>query len=225
MPPWSNRLLSPNSRNQANTTPPTHLPLGIASGATPVDSRLPQPSESDILEHAFGIPALPSHPQSKHGASATSKSSRTPSSSHGRSMSHPFPSIFNSKNQGKNKKRDGGVVAGVGGAALDSTTDDETLSLVKSGSMGAVKSKEKVSDKDLRTGNCMTCDSMVRWPKDLKVFRCSVCLTINDLVSVKLEARHGDGHRVPPVTGPGGLVMRGKSGRGCSQSSIHTQAR
>lgn len=27
----------------------------------------------------------------------------------------------------------------------------------------------------------MTCDSKVKWPKGLKVFRCVACLTVNDL--------------------------------------------
>lgn len=31
------------------------------------------------------------------------------------------------------------------------------------------------------TGKCMTCDATVRWPQGLKVFRCTTCLTINDL--------------------------------------------
>ena len=210
MPPWSSRRMSPTSQNEPSTTPPTNHPPAIVSGATPIDSRLPRPSESDILEHAFGIPSLPPHPQSKHGASATSRTTRAPSI-HGRSMSHPFPSIFTGKNHSKSKKRDGGASStGVGAAGFDSATDDETFSSSKSGNMGAVKSKEKGIDKDLRTGNCMTCASMVRWPKELKVFRCSVCLTINDLVPVRLEARHGDGHRIPSVAGPGSHVSRSK---------------
>ncbi|OTB05388.1 hypothetical protein M426DRAFT_72892 [Hypoxylon sp. CI-4A] len=34
---------------------------------------------------------------------------------------------------------------------------------------------------DFATGNCMTCASLVRWPKELPVFRCTICLTINDI--------------------------------------------
>jgi hypothetical protein len=44
---------------------------------------------------------------------------------------------------------------------------------------------------NLLTGRCMTCASMVRWPKDLSVFRCTVCLTINDLAPIStFEASH-----------------------------------
>lgn len=31
------------------------------------------------------------------------------------------------------------------------------------------------------TGKCSTCDSRVRWPRHLDVFRCTVCLMVNDL--------------------------------------------
>lgn len=37
----------------------------------------------------------------------------------------------------------------------------------------------------------MTCDSTVRWPQDLQVFRCTTCLTINDL-NLYDEQRPGD---------------------------------
>lgn len=33
--------------------------------------------------------------------------------------------------------------------------------------------------RDFNTGRCMTCGSLVRWPKDLQLFKCSICLTIN----------------------------------------------
>lgn len=36
----------------------------------------------------------------------------------------------------------------------------------------------------------MTCDSTVRWPRDLKVFRCTICLTVNDL-----EPNHAAGEK------------------------------
>lgn len=81
---------------------------------------------------------------------------------------------------------------GIGGFE---STDDEKVSPVLARNPTAKPAK--VPDKDLMTGKCMTCDSMVRWPKELKVFRCTVCLTINDLQPVVLEARHGDGQKAP----------------------------
>ncbi|PKY04369.1 ubiquitin-protein ligase [Aspergillus campestris IBT 28561] len=46
---------------------------------------------------------------------------------------------------------------------------------------------------DLTSGRCMTCNSTVRWPKHLKVFRCTECLTVNDLEACResVEANHG----------------------------------
>ena len=37
------------------------------------------------------------------------------------------------------------------------------------------------NEKDMVTGKCATCDSTVRWPRHLDVYRCTVCLMINDL--------------------------------------------
>jgi E3 ubiquitin-protein ligase HECTD2 len=101
-------------------------------------------------------------------------------------MSHPFPSLF----AGRKKHHSD--------AAADfESTDDDSISPgpSKTSLLNPSVKQSKVPDKDLMTGKCMTCDSMVRWPKDLKVFRCTVCLTINDLKPVVLETRHGDGHR------------------------------
>lgn len=103
-------------------------------------------------------------------------------------MSHPFPSLFAGK-----KKRQDGSAEGIG----FESTDDDAASPVKRNVLSNTNTKQKVPDKDLTTGRCMTCDSMVRWPKELKVFRCTVCLTINDLRPIALEARPGDGHRAP----------------------------
>jgi E3 ubiquitin-protein ligase HECTD2 len=181
MPPWSSRLLSPSSRNEP--------------GPNPVDTNAASPSrsrsrvtETDILENAYGIPSLPP-PHNNHGASRSSKPTRT--ASHGRSMSHPFPSLFSAK-----KKRHGETA--VGGS--ESTDDDGTFPQAGRNVTQPPAGKQKVLDKDLMTGKCMTCDSMVRWPKELKVFRCTVCLTINDLNPIMLEARRGDGHRAPVAT-------------------------
>lgn len=41
--------------------------------------------------------------------------------------------------------------------------------------------RNPVSSKDFVTGTCMTCGSLMRWPKELGVFRCTICATINDL--------------------------------------------
>lgn len=34
---------------------------------------------------------------------------------------------------------------------------------------------------EMTSGKCATCDCQVRWPRHLDVFRCTVCLMVNDL--------------------------------------------
>ncbi|CAG8971230.1 hypothetical protein HYALB_00001394 [Hymenoscyphus albidus] len=193
MAPWSNRILSPNPR-------PDHSlhPAG-SSPARPPPRVPPRVTESDILEGAYEIPTLAATSNGAigtppHGPASSSKPTRT-ASNHGRSMSHPFPSFF----PGKKKRHDDGV----GGNGLDSTDDDLSGSSPMRPQKLERNAKQKVPEKDLTTGKCMTCDSMVRWPKNLGVFRCTVCLTINDLKPILLEARRGDGHRAPVAVRPG----------------------
>jgi E3 ubiquitin-protein ligase HECTD2 len=112
-------------------------------------------------------------------------------------MSHPFPSLFSGK-----KKRQGGTAEAIG---FESTDDELMTPDVAGYTTPTSNTRLKVPDKDLTTGRCMTCDSMVRWPKDLKVFRCTVCMTINDLRPIALEARSGDGYRAPTQSKQGGL--------------------
>lgn len=54
------------------------------------------------------------------------------------------------------------------------------------------------ANKDFASGNCMTCGAMSRWPKGLKVFKCTLCMTINDLFDINsvVEANnHAPGYR------------------------------
>jgi E3 ubiquitin-protein ligase HECTD2 len=187
MAPWSsNRLPSPSTQNDTNLAAPSNVSTARASRAP---SRI---TEEDILDNALLIPTLTatSNEAQRKTSGGSSRPARTPN--HGRSKSHPFPSLFSSK-----KKRQGE------GAGMDSTDDDSGSSPVLPPKQNASAKQGKIPEKDLTTGRCMTCDSMVRWPKDLKVFRCTVCLTINDLKPILLEARRGDGHRAPVVIQPG----------------------
>jgi E3 ubiquitin-protein ligase HECTD2 len=184
MPTWSNRLLAPSNRNESGPA--------AAAGISPARNRGPsRVAESDILDSAYGIPTLPP------SQGARSRTSTTRTASHGRSMSHPFPSIFSGK------KKHTGEGAGAGAAGFESTDDESVSPQMVRNTAYAPANKQKVPDKDLTTGKCKTCDSMVRWPKELKVFRCTVCLMINDLKPIALEARRGDGHRAPVAVKPG----------------------
>ena len=71
---------------------------------------------------------------------------------------------------------------------VDVDSDDGSLDVLTSqkGLSPTVADKDMVAvlpnrDKDLVTGRCATCDSLVRWPRRLSTFRCTVCLMVNDL--------------------------------------------
>lgn len=121
-------------------------------------------------------------------------------SSHGRSMSHPFPSLFSAKRKQapKNPSPDD--------FDSDSDSDAEMLGLGPGSKqkrpaqpLGPSKVHVKpAGDKDFASGNCMTCGAMSRWPKGLKVFKCTLCMTINDLVDINSAAEvnnHAVGYR------------------------------
>jgi E3 ubiquitin-protein ligase HECTD2 len=189
MAPWPSRAQATNSHNQ----PSSHA--ATSNTASSARTRLPsRVTEADILENAYGIPTL-----TPSGATS-SKPTRT--ASHGRSLSHPIVSLFNGK-----KKRNGDHGTGF------ESTDDDTVSpaQVRQVTQNPTAKPVKVPGKDLLTGKCMTCDSMVRWPKNLNVFRCTVCMTINDLKPIMLEARRGDGHRVAVNGGKSVHPQRGRS--------------
>lgn len=102
---------------------------------------------------------------------------------HSRSLSHPFPSFFGGRRQDKKSQQRSTQ------DEVDSS-EDSTNNLKRSGT----KSKQAANslahntpNKQPATGKCMTCDSTVRWPQDLKTFRCTTCLTINDLESVEAQ--------------------------------------
>ncbi|KAG5983401.1 hypothetical protein E4U55_008251 [Claviceps digitariae] len=98
-----------------------------------------------------------------------------PLSRHARSISNPFPSFLN----GSFHKKAATSQADVNGPKT-SHLDAGTMA----GGPSVANPKHKrhpTGSKDFATGNCMTCGSLMRWPKDLKVFKCTICATINDL--------------------------------------------
>jgi E3 ubiquitin-protein ligase HECTD2 len=166
MAPWTSRSHLARSRDEFRHVEPSRDAALLSPGRLQGPPRI---TEADILQHAYGIPSLrePNSQASNQGSSRRRSTSR-----HGRSMSHPFPSIFQSK-----KKRQ------VDNSALDSADTGHSRLIPQSPSKITTSKFLRVPDKDLVTGKCMTCDSVVRWPKELTVFRCTVCLTINDLKS------------------------------------------
>ncbi|KAL4918265.1 hypothetical protein BDW62DRAFT_66213 [Aspergillus aurantiobrunneus] len=99
---------------------------------------------------------------------------------HSRSISQPFASAFSGA--GKRRKNSISVEA-----ALDTDDDSDDDGdfylpnpnlLSTSPRKGLPRAQPK---EELTTGKCMTCNNSVRWPRNLKVFRCTECLTVNDL--------------------------------------------
>jgi len=135
-------------------------------------------TEADLLELAYGIPSL--HISADTLSSSNNASSHVqPTSKHGRIMGHQFPSLLQSK-----QKRQGI------NALSTSDLSDGDIHIPSSQGASRIASNKlsRSSEKVLVTGKCMTCDSTVRWPKELLVFRCTVCLTINDLKPVSATA-------------------------------------
>jgi E3 ubiquitin-protein ligase HECTD2 len=139
-------------------------------------------TEAGLLELAYGIPSLDVSADTLSSSNNASLHVR-PTSKHGRSMSHPFPSLFQSK-----QKRQG-----INALSTSDLSDGNIHVPSSQGASRIASSKlSRPSEKVLVTGKCMTCDSTVRWPKELFVFRCTVCLTINDLKPVSATASEKD---------------------------------
>ncbi|RFU80965.1 other hect domain ubiquitin ligase e3 [Trichoderma arundinaceum] len=109
---------------------------------------------------------------------------------HSRSMSNPFPSLFSSrKRQGSASK-----------PFVD--LDQANLGPVPNNRQAKTHMRGSPSmSKDFATGNCMTCASLVKWPKELKVFKCTICMTINDLVPTGVDSQ-GSKQRHDTSPGP-----------------------
>ncbi|KAI0865536.1 hypothetical protein F4860DRAFT_313617 [Xylaria cubensis] len=144
----------------------------------PVLSNLPTRSRSNSRYRE--VNPSPHHLQQIQGDSSSSEdgiviSKSKPLSKHSRSMSHPFPSLFSSK------KKKNAVVANELGYDDDAEDSSYGAKLYSSSSQAANTSRAGPGPVDFATGNCMTCAGLVRWPKELQVFRCTKCLTINDI--------------------------------------------
>lgn len=131
-----------------------------------LNRQLPEPPSSS-LPNEYEIPALRRKPLPNGPIPVQI--------GHSRSVSHPFPSFFTGRRNEKrpNQKQD----------EIDSS-EDSTMHPTRKDSRGRGGTRtisNGTSSKQPVTGKCMTCDSTVRWPQDVKVFRCTTCLTINDL--------------------------------------------
>lgn len=152
MPSWPSRLLHASQPSNAPRTPE----LG--------------PDRSIKNDIDVDTPGSASSP---YGLSTRWSPNQSPR--HGRSLSHPLTSIF-----GHGKK-------------AETPTRDETSAFnldARNGASPILRSDVRASGYpdppkpkalDMEVGKCATCDSTIKWPKHLSIFRCTICLMINDL--------------------------------------------
>lgn len=176
-----------------------------------------QLSETGLLRRAYDTPALYA-PDQRPVAIHVRNGQQLPG--RGRTMSHS-PSIPHGKKKGHGDHT--AMEYGSGDSnnrAMFSALTPQ--SLLKSGASRSAKAQQ---DRDLTTGKCMTCDSMVRWPKELAVFRCSVCVTINDLTPISTIQDSGSDHlrhrTRESAPSQNYSLSRGRQARNCCQDQIH----
>lgn len=183
MASWTPRI-DPNERRPEDRSP-RHRNTG--SNAAP-QSAWNQSRLNDLeLLDSSQIQAESSSSDSDYQPTRTQRPAR-----HGRSLSHPFPSLFSSK-----KKKRQNSTSGGGASDSDSANDGRLAANSKPRPQAnGYRDGMATGNKDFATGNCMACGSLVRWPKDLKVFKCTICLTINDL-QIKSDGNRAGEFRLP----------------------------
>lgn len=155
---WQSGSGLPSPRAQADRNPtPRNLDL---------ERPLPPLPPSSSLPDSYEIPALRRKPAPEIPSSTSVK--------HNRSVSHPFPLFFGGKKLDK-KLNDDDFDSSDSGSPSRRDTQKSKTGLAPSTTPTPNTERQPV------TGRCMTCDSTVRWPQGLKVFRCTTCLTVNDL--------------------------------------------
>ena len=159
MPPWSPRL------HLNSPAPGSGLKSRVIALNSPPDNQIGNITYND--QYLQGVPVT------------VSSSSTRPS--HGRSYSYPLP-IFSSGKKAENIK--------------ESDVNDDTLKALNDYQIklsgitfqdltAANETSLHSGEEDLIIGKCTTCNSRVRWPRHLDVFRCTVCLMVNDLKPLK----------------------------------------
>ncbi|KAJ5157093.1 uncharacterized protein N7482_008193 [Penicillium canariense] len=88
---------------------------------------------------------------------------------HHRSISHPFPFAGLGRRRGRAKAN-----------MWNSDSDSDEVTYPPKPVEGSPR-KDSKGGGDLAETKCQTCNSTVRWPQNLKTFRCSACLMVTDL--------------------------------------------
>lgn len=102
---------------------------------------------------------------------------------HSRSFSHPFLSVLGSgrgSDRTPSSSRNDGESENVGNRAIGIPSASDVTETV----MPALRSPHEAKiEPENDIGQCPTCNSTLRWPRGISVFRCTVCLMVSDLQS------------------------------------------
>lgn len=174
--PGDSGIASHHHRSPSTAAHASRRRVSTASRSTNLD-----PTTSSSLDPAnlgsLDIAQLQVESSSDSDAQPSRRSSKP---SHGRSMSNPFPSLFSTK---KKKKARGRSPSGFS----DSESSDDAAPMHKSrtgrqASVHTLAAADQGRRNSFTTGPCITCGSLMRWAQGVDAFRCSICLTVNDLV-------------------------------------------
>ncbi|KAK3321418.1 hypothetical protein B0T19DRAFT_492947 [Cercophora scortea] len=201
MAPWPDRSQDQNQNQNQNRSPSQNEPSDrrrphAASTGSPRPAGASFGSRFRSASRVPDLPVLDSlhiQPDSTSSSSSDLHPSELSRPRHTRSMSHPFPSLFSIK-----KKKSIMMVAG--GSGEDSADEPGPLPNLKQPQTRGHRNGSSNGSSDYSTGNCMTCGSLVRWPRELHVFKCTICLTINDLKPIGRDPRLDGNQHKPPQT-------------------------
>ncbi|KAF4333720.1 other hect domain protein [Fusarium beomiforme] len=199
MAPWSSRRGSqPNINSNSDLISRIHNTALHTPTTLPAlySANLPASSNGNRFELSYSNANADSSSDESDLHPTRPPSSKPRRPQHTRSMSQPFPSLFGSKKKRQNS---------VGAPPPDLGFADDDTEMPRQAPKTHVRNSSHtrnghVGSKDFATGNCMTCGSLVRWPRELKVFKCTICTTVNDLEP--LSADH-DGSKSRRDAGPG----------------------
>ena len=116
---------------------------------------------------------------------------------HRRSISNPFA--------GFGRKRDKPAAKYATWDSEDDDDDEVTYPLEPESSSPR---KGAAPGNNIAEGKCQTCDATVRWPRHLKVFRCTDCLMVTDLEPTPYESKD----KLPQGSQSGASKLASKGG-------------
>ncbi|KAL6717466.1 putative E3 ubiquitin-protein ligase [Lecanora helva] len=163
MPPWPSRL--PVASSGADQTPSSTKGKGQKKPphiSQRLDNDLQHPPLLGVPFLASNDPFAPSPPKQKPR--------------HGRSHSNPFASLFG---HGKKSEKIADAEIQYDGLDRQTTSSSGLSSTVQMAGTNGVTAHS--GEKELVAGKCSTCDSTMKWPRQVDSYRCQVCLMINDL--------------------------------------------